>query len=89
MEIAFSIEAVFFSLIGQNIELSPRGIHTRITLLSIGVTGAIIYWSYCAGLVSFLTIESYDFPIKSFTVSICCIQVSELLNLFFIYSQSS
>ncbi len=68
MEIAFSIEAVFFSLIGQNIENVPGGIHTRILLLSICFTGAIVYWSYCAGLVSFLTIEKYDFPIKSFPV---------------------
>jgi hypothetical protein len=70
MEIAFSIEAVFFSLIGQNTETVTRGIHTRIIFLSICVSGAIIYWSYCAGLVSLLTIEKYEYPIKSFLVSI-------------------
>jgi hypothetical protein len=70
MAIAFSIEAVFYSLIGQNIEIIAKGVHTRIALLSICVTGSIILWSYCAGLVSFLTIEKYDFPIKSFSVSI-------------------
>jgi len=68
MEVAYSIEAVFFSLIGQGIEHVPRGIHNRILLISICFTGAIVYWSYCAGLVSFLTIEKYDFPIKSFQV---------------------
>ena len=70
MDFVFSIEAVFFSLIGQGVEIIPRTIYLKILLLSICVTGAIVYWSYCAGLVSTLTVENYEFPIKEFPVRI-------------------
>jgi hypothetical protein len=74
LDIAFSAEAIFFSLIGQGIELIPRRIYMKILLLSICVTGAIVYWSYCAGLVSTLTVENYEFPIKTFQVSVIHLQ---------------
>ncbi len=69
MDIAFSAEAIFCSLIGQGIELIPRRIYMKILILAICITGTIIYWSYCAGLVSTLTVENYEFPIKTFPVS--------------------
>ena len=33
------------------------------------MTGALVYWSYCAGLTSFLTVEKYEYPIKSMEAS--------------------
>ena len=72
--ITLSAEAVFYSLIGQGVEINPKGMNVRIILFLICVTGAIVYWSYCAGLVSSLTVEKYDFPIKSFPVSFFPIQ---------------
>jgi hypothetical protein len=38
-------------------------------ILAICVTGSVLYWSYCAGLVSLLAVEKYDFPVKTVTVS--------------------
>ncbi len=70
MDIVFSVEAVFLSLIGQGIEIIPKQIPMRILFLSICVSGAIVYWSYCAGLVSTLTVENYEIPIQKFPVSI-------------------
>ena len=69
MDITFSAEAIFCSLIGQGIEIIPTRTYMRILLLSVCVTGAIVYWSYCAGLVSTLTVENYEYPIKAFPVS--------------------
>ena len=80
MDFVFSIEAVFFSLIGQGVEIIPRTIYLKILLLSICVTGAIVYWSYCAGLVSTLTVENYEFPIKEFPVRIIQLHFFNLNN---------
>ena len=32
----------------------------------------LIFWSYCAVFVSFLAVENYEFPVKSFSVSFDC-----------------
>jgi hypothetical protein len=66
---ALSVETVFYTLIGQGVDINPKGLNVRILLFLICVTGAMVYWSYCAGLTSSLTVEKYDFPIKTFQVS--------------------
>ncbi len=64
-----STSTVFYSFIGLDIPVEPKQISGRILCLSICLTGAILFWSYSAGLVSFLTFEKYNFPIKSLQVS--------------------
>ena len=36
----------------------------RTLVLSVCVTGAIVFWAYNAGLTSLLTVENIVFPIK-------------------------
>ena len=69
---------VFYSLLGLGIPSSPMQSSGRILCLSICITGAIIFWSYSAGLVSCLTVEKFDFPINSLQVG--RIKWSELRN---------
>jgi uncharacterized membrane protein YoaK (UPF0700 family) len=40
----------------------------RIFIFTVLITGAVVFWSYNAGLVSFLTVELFTFPITSFKV---------------------
>ncbi len=67
--VADSIGTVFYSLIGQGIPINPMEISHRILVFSICLTGGVLFWSYCAGLVSFLAVEKLDYPIKSYGVS--------------------
>jgi hypothetical protein len=70
MSLPNSSGTVFFSFIGLGTETDPKSLSSRILLISIYITGAILFWSYSAVLVSFLTVEKIDFPIKTFKVSI-------------------
>ena len=63
------IETIFYSFIGLAIPLDPIKISHRILIISICLTGGLLFWSYSAGLVSFLTVEKFDYPVKSFNVS--------------------
>ena len=63
-----AFETVYFSVLAQDIPIYPRGIPGRVLILTTCVTGALLFWSYSASLVSFLTIEKIDFPIKSYQV---------------------
>ena len=67
--LADSSATTFYSLLALNVPSEPKNISTRILTLSICITGGILYWSYSAGLVSYLTVEKYDYPIKTFNVS--------------------
>jgi hypothetical protein len=67
---------VFYSFIAQDISTEPSSVSGRILVLSVCITGAVLFWSYSAGLVSFLTVEKYEYPIKTLNVS------SLLLNYF-------
>jgi hypothetical protein len=69
LSIADSTAVVFYSCIGLGISITPIAISHRILILAISLTGAILFWSYSAGLVSFLTVEKIDYPIKSYKVS--------------------
>ena len=63
-----AFETVYFSFLAQDIPIYPRGIPGRVLILTTCVTGALLFWSYSASLVSFLTFEKIDFPIKSYQV---------------------
>ena len=70
MSITNSSGVVLFSFIGLGTDADPKRVPSRILFISIYVTGAALFWSYSAVLVSFLTIEKNDFPIKTYSVSI-------------------
>ena len=61
-------ETVFFSFIGQGVPINPNGLTGRVLLFSVSITGAIIFWSYSAGLVSFITFDKIDFIINTYSV---------------------
>jgi hypothetical protein len=61
-------ETIFFSFIGQGVPINPNGLTGRVLLLSVSITGAVIFWSYSAGLVSFLTVDKIDFKINTYSV---------------------
>ena len=57
------------SLLAIGFSTQPKTIPTRILFLSICATGALVYWSYSAALISFLTVEKYEYPVKSLEAS--------------------
>jgi len=69
MDASNSLATVSFSSLALDIPVKPIGIPRRILIFSVCLTGALLYWSYCACLVSFLTAEKVVFPITSFSVS--------------------
>ena len=72
---------VYFSFIAQDIPVDPKRIPGRILIFTTCVTGALLFWSYSASLVSFLTVENMDFPIKTYTVRVhCALKLSFLLE---------
>jgi hypothetical protein len=68
MDASNALATVFFSFLALEIPIKPSGIPRKIVILSVCLTGALLYWSYCACLVSFLTAEKIIFPITSFSV---------------------
>jgi len=64
-----SLAIVFYSFLALDIPIKPRGVPRRILIFSVCLTGALLYWSYSACLVSFLTAEKIIFPITSLSVS--------------------
>jgi hypothetical protein len=64
-----SIAIIYCSFLGQGIPSVTKGLSGRILTFSICLTGALFFWSYSAGLVSFLTIEKFEFPVQTIKVS--------------------
>ena len=62
-------ETLIYSVLALGIPVSPRGISGRVLIISVCLTGAFLFWGYCAGLTSLLTVEKYEFPIKTLLVS--------------------
>ena len=66
-----SVATVYLSLIGQNIPITgARRVSLRILLLSTCVCTAVVLWGFQAGIVSVLTVEVIDLPIKSLQVTL-------------------
>jgi hypothetical protein len=72
---------VFYSFIGQGISISASKTSQRMLIFSIYITGGVLLWSYSAVLISFLTVEKLDYPIKSYRVSCHKILVLEMFHL--------
>ena len=61
---------LFYSLLALGIQAKPTKNSTKILCLSICIAGALVFWSYSAGLTSLLTVENYEYPVKSFEASV-------------------
>lgn len=65
---AESLATVYYSILALDTPIKPQKISVRILILSVCITGGFLFASYSAGLVSYLTVDKFDFPIKSFEV---------------------
>jgi len=65
-----SIALVLLSHIGLSLSLSPKQISTRMILLTVYMTGMVIFWVYNSGLISVLTVDKAHLEIKSFEVKL-------------------
>ena len=63
-----SIALVLLAHIGLSLSLSPKKVSTKISLLTVCMTGMMIFWVYNSGLTSVLTVDKVDVPIKSLEV---------------------
>ena len=64
-----SVSTVGLTLIGYSLYVTPNRVASRILILNVCITGAVAFWSYNAGLVSVLTVETFEYPIQSLQVS--------------------
>jgi hypothetical protein len=69
-ELSTYIALVLLSHIGLSLSLNPKKISTRISLLTVCMTGMVIFWVYNSGLTSVLTVEKLDMQIKSLEVKL-------------------
>ena len=64
-----SLASVLWSLIGQSIAIdNPERLSLRILVISMLITSSVIFWGFQAGIVSVLTVDFVDYPIKSLKV---------------------
>ena len=63
-----SISTVFLCHLALTIPVSPSRIPGRILVLTVCLSGALVFWSWNAGLISLLTAEIFTFPITSLKV---------------------
>jgi hypothetical protein len=79
LKVLDSAETVFYSWIGKEIPVNPTRTSGRIIIFSTCITGALLIWSYNAGLVSYLTVETIIFPITNLQVK------EEIYKIYFHY----
>lgn len=59
-----SVSTVFLSFLALSIPVEPNRVPGRVLVFSVCLSGAVVFWSYNAGLVSLLTVDTIVFPIK-------------------------
>ena len=64
-----SAATVYLALIGQAVPVAGKVLSVRILVVCTCLTGALVSWGFNAGIVSVLTIDNSDYPIKTFKVS--------------------
>ena len=64
ISIGTSVSTVFLSFLALGIPVNPTRIPGRTLVLSVSLSGAIVFWSYNAGLVSLLTVDTIFYPIR-------------------------
>ena len=69
-----SFLVLFNSLLALGLSVEPKTKTTKILCFSICMTGALAFWSYSAALISFMTVEKSEYPIKTLEVHdlFCC-----------------
>ena len=66
IDVGTSVSTVVLSLVALEIPVDPSRVPGRILVFTVTlVYGALNFWAYNAGLVSYLTVENLVFPIKS------------------------
>ena len=66
IDVGTSVSTVILSLVALEIPVDPSRVPGRILVFTVTlVYGALNFWAYNAGLVSYLTVENLVFPIKS------------------------
>ena len=61
-----ALSSVVLSTGTLDMHIKAKKVPARTMMFTIAITGAVVYWSYNAGLISTLTIERIVFPIKNF-----------------------
>jgi hypothetical protein len=69
-KLIISIALVLLSHIGKSISVSQKQNSTRIILLTVYMSGMVIFWVYNSGLISVLTVDKAHVEIKSFEVKL-------------------
>ena len=62
-DVGISLSTVLLAFVGLGITVNPRGLPGRILVLTVCLTGSIVWWAYNAGLVSHLTFDTINYPI--------------------------
>ena len=66
IDVGTSVSTVVLSLVALEIPVDPSRVPGRMLVFTVTlVYGALNFWAYNAGLVSYLTVENLVFPIKS------------------------
>ena len=68
-DLSTSLVTVLLSLVGLSIpDQNPQRLSLRILVITTCIGSAVILWGFQAGIVSVLTAEVIDYPIKSLQV---------------------
>ena len=67
-----AVEGVLYSYLALGLNSVSSKPSLRLFQFALGLNGALFFWAYCGGLVSYLTIEKYEQPIKSIEVIFIC-----------------
>jgi hypothetical protein len=59
---------IYLAFLSKEFFVSPKKVPARVFFFNVGLTGAIIFWSYNAGLVSFLSVDIFTYKIRSLEV---------------------
>ena len=70
LELTGLSELVYFSILVKDIQVFPAKIPAKIFIFTLCMSGAVISYSYNAGLVSLLSVELFWYPINSIEVRI-------------------
>ena len=62
------LQMIFLSVLVRDIPINPQKVPAKILLLTLCLTGSLIFYSYNAGLVSLLAVEIFWYPIQSIEV---------------------
>ena len=87
LNILTSIAIVYLALIGLSIpNVNPSKLSLKTLIIATCICTAVVLWGFQAGIVSVLTVDVVDLPIKSLKVKPCLDTVSLCLPQFFTFA---